>query len=689
MTTSPAGPNHRPHPRDASPSAPRRLVAALAACMMILTASGAELNKPPAPAPAATQSVLSPDGSLGVEVTLSEGALSYAVSLRGRTMVERSPLGLVTSLGDLSTGLSVVGTSTRAIDERYALPHGKVRDVRYRANELTARCATAAGAVLEVIFRVSDRDVAFAYRVSAPDRMRIVVEREGTGFRLPAGSTAFITPQAPAGSGWMATKPSYEEAYLVDVPVGTPSAHGLGFTFPALFRVGSEGWVLVSETGVTSHYAGSRLGEPTADGLYPLAFPQPGENGGLGDATVASALPLLTPWRTITVGATLAPIVESTVATDVVAPLYEPSREYRPGRAAWSWLLWQDPSMNEPDQRTFIDLAARMGFEYILIDALWDTAIGRERMAELVRHAGSRNVGVLLWYNSNGAWNDAPQTPRGRMDAAPVRQREMAWLESIGVKGLKVDFMGGDKQATMKLYEDVLTDANAHGLMLNFHGATLPRGWERMYPNFMTSEAVTASENLVFSQAFADSEALNSTLFPFVRNPVSAMDYGPVVLNATFGRKAGEGNVRRTTDAFQLATAVLYHSPLQHFGLTPDNLDEQPAFSIDFLRRVPAAWDETRFVDGYPGQFVAIARRSGGCWYLVATHAGTHRASFALSVPDFAGQAFLMIHDAGGRAAAEREVRIPEDGRLTVDLEPGGGVVLHQHGLPSNSAPAP
>ncbi len=624
------------------------------------------------------QELKSPDGALAVRLTLDAGALSYRIDHQGKPILEASPLGLETSLGSFATGLTAASSTTAAIDERYTLPHGKTRDVHYRANELTARFTNANGDQLEVIFRVSDRDVAFAYRLSGPEKQRAIVQRERTGFKFPAGATAFVTSQAPAGSGWKATKPSYEEGYLMDVPVGTKSQHGLGFTFPALFRIGADGWALISETGVSSRYVGSRLGEPTADGLYPLAFPEPGENGGVGDATVAAALPLLTPWRTITIGRTLAPIVETTVATDVVKPLYDASQVYRPGRATWSWLLWQDASMNEADQRAFIDLAAAMDYEYILIDALWDTELGREKLAELVAAARRKNVGVLLWYNSNGHWNDAPQTPRERMDAAPARQREMAWLRSIGVKGLKVDFFGGDKQATMKLYEDILTDANAHGLMLNFHGATLPRGWERMYPNFMTSEAVTASENLVFSQGFADQEAFNSTVFPFVRNPVAPMDYGPMVLNRRFHREADKGNVRRTTDAFQLATTVLFQSPLQHFGLTPNNLEEQPAFVIDFLKRVPAVWDETRYLAGYPGRDVALARRHGDRWYVAATNGEKQPKELTLSLPELKGRTLTLLHDAPDRTAKRDSITVSADGKIALSLAAEGGAVLFE-----------
>lgn len=664
MTTTSVAPRHGIKFRAVRQDFARRLVAigSVLACCATLPA----------------QPVSSPDGNLVVQLHLTNGAPVYEVTYKGRTFLKPSPLGLETSIGSFTTNLNAAGSQVKPLDEIYHLPHGKVSQVHYRANELTSRFTNAQNDALEIILRVSDRDVALAYRLSSPKKKRVVIRREATGFQFPQSATAFVTPQARAGGGFAASKPSYEEPYFLDLPAGTKSRSGLGFTFPALFRIDDAGWVLLSETGVSSGYAGTRLGDPTAEGLYPIAFPEPAENAGVGDATVSGALPLLTSWKTITLGDTLRPIVETTVATDVVKPLYEPSQVYRPGRATWSWLLWQDPSMNLEDQKKFIQLAADLGYEYILIDALWDVNIGREKLAELVAGARARSVGVLLWYNSNGSWNDAPQTPLHCMDTAPARQREMAWLKSIGVKGIKVDFFGGDKQTTMKLYEDILTDANNYGLMVNFHGTTLPRGWERMYPNHLTSEAITASENLVFGQSFADKEAFNSTVFPFIRNPVAAMDYGPVVLNSRFSGNPAKGTLRRTTDAFQLATAVLYQSPLQHFGLAPNNLQEQPAPVIDFLKRVPTVWDETRLVDGYPGKFVVIARRAGQRWYVAATHADKERRELNLVLPWLQGATLTLLQDQPDRTVGGKSVTVGADGRLSLSLEPGGGAVLFQ-----------
>ncbi|WP_224772415.1 glycoside hydrolase family 97 protein [Pelagicoccus enzymogenes] len=621
--------------------------------------------------------VNSPNGHLSVRIDQTEEGLSYSVRSGDVSVLEQSRLGLETSIGNFGAGLEFVSSEESAVSESYRLPNGKTSFVDYEANELVATYANDRGDQLSVVFRVSDSDVAYRYRVNSEERHRVVVESEQSSFNLPDESTAFVTWQVPWGGGYAATKPSYEEGYLVDVPVDTKSHTGLGFTFPALFKLDSEGWLLISETGTTSQYVGTRLSDPNEEGEYRIAFPEAAENAGVGESTVSVSLPMQTPWRTITFGKTLAPIVESTVATDLVKPLYEPSKYYRPGRAAWSWLVWQDGSMNREDQVAFIDMAAALDFEYILIDAWWDERIGREGMKDLVEYARSKDVGVLLWYNSNGSWNDAPQTPRNRMASAPIRQEEMEWLQSIGVEGLKVDFFGGDKQVTMKFYEDLMTDANRYGLSLNFHGATLPRGWERMYPNHMTSEAVTASENLIFSQGFSDKEAFNSTLFPFVRNPVGAMDYGPVVLNERFSKSPERGNFRRTTDAFQLATSVLYFSPIQHYGLTPNNLDEQPAHVLDFFRVVPAAWDETRFVDGYPGEKVVLARRSGEDWYVAATHSSEESKAYELSLPWLAGKTLRMLHDLPDGTVGLKEAVVGDDGSLVVELEARGGVVLY------------
>lgn len=594
-------------------------------------------------------------------------------------MLEESPLGLESTIGDFSTGLTFLSESKKQIEENYYLPNGKTSRIHYLANELTVSYLNKNKDTLQVLFRVSNNDIALAYRLASPKQTHCTIKRELTGFNFPAHTTTFITPQAPSGEGWMKTKPSYEEEYTNEEPIGTPSKYRLGYTFPALFHLGNDGWVLLSETGVTSRYAGTRLSEGNQEGLYTIAFPEKEENGGMGDNTVTSNLPLITSWKTITVGETLKPIVETTSAYNGMKPVYTASQPYKPGRSTWSWILWQDESCNYKDQQIFIDLAAEMGYEYILIDALWDKQIGYENMPSLIAYAQSKGVDVILWYNSNGAWNDAPQGPKQRMDTAPARQKEMAWMKSLGVKGIKVDFFGGDKQTTMKLYEDILTDANQYGIFVVFHGTTLPRGWERMYPNHMGSEAALVSENLVFSQDFANKEAYTSTMLPFTRNAVSAMDFGPVFFNKRFSKQADKGTIRKTTDAFQLATSILYQSPVQHFGITPNNIQEQPEYVINFMKKIPTTWDETRFIDGYPGKYCVMARRFGSKWYIGATNASNSLQSYTLSLPWLTGKEVTVLFDNKDRSVGFKTAKIDKKGLLKIELENLGGCVIYSN----------
>lgn len=623
------------------------------------------------------QEVRSPDGALKVSLQLQEGKPSYNVTYKKKTMLEESPLGVETSIGSFSSQLIPQGTSTQLIEETYFLPHAKASRVHYVANELVSTYTNSTHDTLQIIFRVANNDISLAYRLNSPKSTHCTIQRELTGFDFPAYTTTFITPQTPWGEGWMKTKPSYEEEYTLDEPIGTPSKYGIGYTFPALFHLGNDGWVLVSETGVSSLYAGTKLSEGTKDGLYTISFPEAEENHGVADATVTARLPLLTSWKTITVGQTLKPIVETTSAYDVVKPLYEPSQVYKPGRSTWSWIVWQDHSINYEDQVKFIDLSAALNFEYVLIDNWWDRNIGREKMAELIRYAHSKNVEVILWYNSNGSWNDAPQTPQDCMDTAPARRREMAWLKAVGVKGIKVDFFGGDKQVTMKLYEDILTDANEYGISVNFHGATLPRGWERMYPNHMTSEAALVSENLIFNQYFTDREVYSSTILPFTRNAVCGMDFGPVLFNKRYSKDQQSGTTRKTTDAFQVASSVIYQSATQHMGITPNNLNEQPAYVLDFIKKVPTVWDETRFIDGYPGKYFIVARRYGSKWYIAGSNAEEQAKKVMLSLPWLAGKELQLIYDKEDRSAGLNTVTTDKKGNLPIEMKSQGGFVIY------------
>ena len=630
------------------------------------------------PLAAQSVSVNGPDGKLQLTVSCpsANGEVSYAVIYNGKQMLESSPLGMETNVGDFYRGLQLKEHKVTALDTVYEQSRIKASRIHYWANELLCSFVNGEGKNVQITFRVSNNDVAFRYTLPREQgKGSVTVNSERTGFRFPSQTTTFLCPQSDAMIGWKRTKPSYEEEYKADAPMNERSGYGHGYTFPCLFKVGDDGWVLLSETGVDSRYCGSRLSD-WDNGVYRIAFPMPEENNGNGTVAPAFSLPGSTPWRTVTVGETLKPIVETTVPWDVVEPRYTTTHDYKPGRGTWSWILWQDGSINYDDQVRYVDLAAAMGYEYVLIDNWWDNNIGRDRMEQFIKYARSKGVEVFLWYSSSGYWNDIEQSPVNRMDNSIARKQEMRWLQSLGVKGIKVDFFGGDKQETLRLYEEILSDADDHGLMVIFHGCTLPRGWERMYPNYVGSEAVLASENLVFSQHFCDNEAFNATLHPFIRNAVGCMEFGGVFLNKRLNRSNDGGTIRRTTDIFQLATAVLFQNPIQNFALAPNNLTDAPQICLDFMKQVPTTWDETRFIDGYPGRYIVLARRHGNTWYIAAANATVEPLKLKLDLPMLAGQEVSLYSDDKKMQPQLKLQRIKADGSLQLTVQPQGGAVI-------------
>ena len=629
-------------------------------------------------ASAENKQITSPDGKLVVTVADMDGRPSYSVSYDNVLFLKPSPLGMIANIGDFSSGMSLEkNVSTNKIDETYELASIKKSKVHYVANEAVFSFTQQGKTIYDVIFRISNNDVAFKYKMYPQgETLSCVVKQEVTGFVFPDGTTTFLCPQSKPMGGFARTSPSYETSYTADDVAGK-NGWGEGYTFPCLFRNGDNGWVLVSETGVNGGYCASRL-LGHKGGTYTIGFPQEGEANGNGTVSLGIALPGETPWRTITVGKTLAPIVETTVPFDVVKPLYQAKGEYTYGRGSWSWIIGMDGSTNYKEQLRYIDFSAAMGYQSVLVDALWDKQIGRDKIEELAKYGKDKGVALYLWYNSNGYWNDAPQTPRGIMDNAIARRKEMKWMQSIGIRGIKVDFFGGDKQMTMQLYEDILSDANEYGLLVIFHGCTLPRGWERMYPNFASSEAVLAIENLHFSQGSCDNEAFNATLHPFIRNTVGSMDFGGSALNKYYNAdNAPRGSRRVTSDVYALATAVLFQSPVQHFALAPNNLTDAPAWAIDFMKEVPKTWDEVRFIDGYPGKYIILARRHGDKWYIAGVNAQKETLKLKVNLPMFSnGEKVKLFSDDKALQGGVKQIGIGKKQELQLTIPCNGGVLI-------------
>ncbi|SEM30026.1 Glycosyl-hydrolase 97 C-terminal, oligomerisation [Chryseobacterium taichungense] len=620
--------------------------------------------------------ISSPDGKLKLNVFSENGKTLYNVTFQGKTMLDKSPLGLVTNESDFSKNLKFIDSKKDKVSKNYTNEKIKKSQVSYSANTLTVNFTNADNFNIGIEFQVSDNNIAFRYEIqSMKDRLSAIVQSEITGYRFPSQTTTFLSPMMKPMTGFARTAPSYESGYKADAELGRKADYG--YVFPGLFHIGNDGWILLSETGVNSLYCASHLDTTSEKNLYQVAYPNMAENNGFGSTGAAISLPGKTPWRTITIGDSLKPIVETTIPFDVVEAMYEPSQKYTFGKSTWSWILWQDNSMNFEDQSLFIDLASKLGYEYILIDALWDKNIGKEQMKDLIQYAKSKNVGILLWYNSNGAANDAPMGPRNKMSSSIERKKEMKWLKDIGVKGLKVDFFGGDKQETMRLYEDILSDANDFGLKIIFHGATLPRGWEVMYPNYAGSEAVLASEMLYFSEDVRKQEAFFATLHPFIRNTVGSMEFGGTFLNKYLTKSNKDKNKRYTTDGFQLATAVLFQNPVQMFGVMPNNLSDAPKFQLDFMKEVPTLWDETVFIDGYPGKYSVIARRHQNQWYVAGVNAENAVQKLTLKLPMLAGKSVRLINDDSKEVTSEKTITVGKNGELKIEIQSKGGFVIH------------
>ncbi len=623
-----------------------------------------------------SRKISSPDKKIEVTfLTDKRGRVLYAVRLGGREIIKPSALGLVRSDSSFSEKLTLVKASKpQVVKDSYDMPLGKRKHCVYEAVRRVFTLENSAGETMDIIFQVSNDGLAFRYAFGQVSQKTCSIEQEKTSFAFAADTLCRLHPMQAGKSGWQQTQPSYEEHYEAEKPVGGPSPTGAGWCLPALFKTSGGAWVLICDSDVDESYCGVRLADDSNGGVYRIAFPHPKEHRGQIDAACPQIqLPFKSPWRVLIIG-TLDTIVRSTLMTDVAAPCKLSDTSFvRPGRAAWHWLRYGDDSANPQTIEKFIDFASQMHWEYVLIDANWDKSIGYEKMADIVRKASQKNVGIILWYNSNGQWNNAPMTPKNRMDERTVRRQEFARLRKMGVKGVKIDFFGGDKQATMKLYLDILRDAADFAILVNCHGSTIPRGWQRTYPNLVSMEAVKGMEYITFDQRNADLAPQHCCILPFTRNVIGSMDFTPVVFNPAI-----RNSKLRTLPAFELALSVIFESGIQHFGLVPDEMQLMSDFVKEFLQKVPAAWDQTRFLEGYPGKYVVLARRNGNMWYIAGINGQGSRQKLNID-SSFIGDGEwngILITDGADRSFIKKSLESIDSFDNLIELKPYGGFVI-------------
>jgi alpha-glucosidase len=616
----------------------------------------------------AAPTLSSPDRHISLEVSVTpQQTLAWSLRRDGKPVILSSSLGLQIEGADLASGLRIASVSpTRAISDRYTMAIGKKKQISYAANEQVYTIENARKQKMDVVFRLSNDGFAFRYIVAEPSLPTKKFVAESTSFALPADAKAWLQPMQIAQTGWKNTNPAYEEHYQREIAVGTPSPSSAGWVFPALFKAGDT-WVALSEAGMDGSFHASRLKADSTGGEYWLGVPMAPEiypNGALLAETTGT---LTSPWRIGAVGK-LATVMESTLGTDLAAPAIAFDRALlKPGHAAWSWALLKDDATVYGVQKQFIDYAADMHWNYMLIDADWDRKIGYDKLRELTTYGASKNVGVLVWYNSSGPWNGTEYSPKGALMTHEQRVKEFARLRDIGVKGVKIDFFAGDGKSMIAYYVDILKDAADAGLLVNFHGATLPRGWARTYPNLMSAEAVKGLEFTTFQQADQDAVVRHAAMLPFARNLFDPMDFTPMVFGDIPKIK------RATRNGFELAESVLFLSGIQHFAETPAGMATVPPAVKSMLRELPRSWDEVKFVDGFPGQHVVIARKAGKAWYVAGLNAGDSDKVLTLDLSFLGKRKGQLITD--GKGEREFDIGAIAGGMTPITIKPHGGFV--------------
>ena len=617
-------------------------------------------------------SLKSPNNKISVDFWLtSSGNPVYSVEFSGASILKESKLGIVRNDEDFSKGLTLDSASNiKIVTDNYTLLHGKRLICSYTGNKRIFYLKNANSKKMEIIFQVSNDGAAFRYYFPGKSDTTLKIYKELTSYHFNISAKAFIQPCADARMGWSYASPSYEEYYKIDIPVGTVSPNQAGWVMPALFHSGNN-WISITETAVDTNYCGSRLSQFSPDGEYSIQFPEPQECRDGEPVLPESVLPWYTPWRIIAIADNLAGLVESTLETDLAAPAkYDVSSWLKPGIASWSWVILKDDSTIYDVQKRYIDFAAKMNWNYCLIDALWDTQIGYEKIKQLADYAKTKNVKILLWYNSAGDWNTAPQTPRSKLLTQKLRQAEFQRLKDMGISGVKVDFFGGDGESMIRYYIHILKDAANYNLAVNFHGCTFPRGWYRTYPNLVSMEAIRGEEYVTFGQFFADNQPSHCTVIPFTRNLFDPMDFTPVNFSGIPHIK------RRTTDGFEIALSVIFTSGVQHIAETPYGMAAQKDFVRKYMSSLPYTWDDVKFIDGYPGKYVVLARRKGDKWYIAGINGENTIRKITLNIPfiNKSAKGFIITDSDDTKNFSKRDIDFSAP--LDLVLQPYGGFVI-------------
>lgn len=535
-----------------------------------------------------TRNPMSPNGKIGLVYDKISGAFTITYDSDGnRREVMHLPAYGLRFQNDGDDRLHLARSEkTGGIDERYDMNTGKRRNCHNQANEYVYRFAGKQGQAFDMVFRLYNDGVAFRYELhDFPESDPL---EELTTYRIDEGTRR-----------WMQRfNPSYEDFYPMTSSGENENRH---WGYPALLQNDENVWTLISEAGIEKTHSASSLKNDLMPTDYRV-FTDRNRQKISGEWH--------SPWRVLIIGS-LADVVESTLITDVC-------EENKIGFTDWihpgnvSWIYWAHNRGSKDFQlvKQYIDMAHDLSLPYVLIDWEWDIMNNGGTIEDALQYAAERGVRVLLWYNSSTAWtNNGAGGPLFKLNAPEDREKEFSWLAEKGVAGVKIDFFSGDTQETMEYCIDLLESAAKHKLLVNFHGATIPRGWQRTYRNLMSIEGVYGAEWYNNAPVLTHKAAAHNATLPFTRNVIGPMDYTP----CTF---SDSQHPHITTHAHELALCVVFESALQHLADRPESYLAQPAIVKGFFSRLPSAWDDTKLLSGYPGDYVVMARRKGDCWYV-------------------------------------------------------------------------
>jgi len=575
-----------------------------------------------------------------------------------KQVIKPSALGIILANDSLTENLRFLSQKKEVeIDESYEMIAGKQRIVHNIGIGKSVIFQNDQGKQLVVDLGAFNDGVAFRYRFPEENDSSYTVNGEITSFHIGGEGKKWIHPYDKITR----YTPAYETYYENGIPIGSSAPGKEGWAFPALFEMDSI-WILLTESNLKDNFYGAHLEPDATEGVYKIRLPEKEEARDTGPVEPTDSLPWEMPWRVILIGEELKTIVESNLVYNLADPSTVDNISWiKPGRASWSWWSDHDSPQDYNELVPFIDLAVKMGWEYSLVDANWNIMKNGD-LEKVIQYADEKGIGILVWYNSGGPHNTVSEQLRDAMHLEERRRKEFEKLNNWGVKGVKIDFFQSDKPHIIKLYHDILKDAAEYQILCNFHGCTIPRGWRRTYPHMLTMEAVKGAECYSFDRSYPEAAPWHNTILPFTRNVIGPMDYTPVAFS-------DQTYPHITTFGHELALSVVFESGILHFADKVEAYLESPEFVKTFLKEIPIAWEQTLFLDGYPGKYCVMARENNKRWYIGAINGQEEVQKVILDLPFISeGEYMMEIINDGDKDRSFRYAKKP--------IKPGNSIEI-------------